>query len=214
MQDHALRQDILDQLDFEPSIDANDIGVTVEDGVVTLSGHTPNYQQKLTVERIVSRIRGVKGMAIEIEVRAGAPGTADDEIAKRALNTLNWSTVVPPDKVQVKVQDGWVTLSGTLDWHYQKRGAENALRGLKGVRGITNLVELKPRVSAKDVKSRIEGALKRSADVEAKAIKVNVLGNKVILEGNVRAWSERRAVEQAAWSVPGVTTVDDRLTVS
>lgn len=214
MKDYALRQDILDQLDFEPSIDANDIGVTVEDGVVALSGHVANYQQKLIVERIVSRIKGVKGLAVDIDVRTGAAGTADDEIAKRALNTLAWSTMVPADKIQVKVQDGWITLSGSLDWHYQKRGAENSLRGLKGVRGITNLVEIKPRVSASDVKSRIDGALKRSADLEAKAIKVNVLGNKVVLEGNVRAWSERRLVEQAAWSVPGVTTVDDRLTVS
>lgn len=214
MQDYALRQDILDQLDFEPSIDANDIGVTVEDGLVVLSGHVANYQQKLAAERIVSRIRGVRGLAIEIEVRAGAPGTADDEIAKRALNTLMWSTLVPPDKVRVKVQHGWITLSGALDWHYQRSGAETALLGLKGVRGITNLIELKPRVSAKDVKARIEGALKRSADLEAEAINVKVLGNTVILEGNVRAWSDRRAVEQAAWSAPGVTTVDDRLTVS
>jgi osmotically-inducible protein OsmY len=214
MQDYALRQDVLDQLEFEPSIDANDIGVTVEDGVVTLTGHVPSYRQKLATERLVSRIKGVRGLAVEIEVRSGTMGTADDQIAKRALNFLKWSTMVPADKVQVKVENGWVTLTGTLDWQYQKDGAAAALRDLKGVKGITNLIELRPRVSSKDVKARIEGALKRSADLEAHAITVNVLGNKVVLDGNVRAWSERHLVENAAWSVPGVMVVEDRLTVS
>ncbi len=214
MNDSALRQDILDELEFEPSIDANDIGVAVEDGVVTLSGHVPNFSQRQVVERVVARVKGVRGIAQEIEVRfLGGPGTSDDEIAKRVLDTLKWSTLVPDGKVQVKVQDGHVTLSGKLEWNYQKTGAADAVRDLKGVTGITNLIELSPRPSSIDVKKRIEEALRRSAEVEGKHIQVDVAGNKVILRGNVKAWNERSVVEQAAWATPGVHTVDDRLTI-
>lgn len=215
MDDTQLRQNVLDALEFEPSIDANDIGVAVENGVVTLSGYVANYTQKLTVERVVSQVRGVKGYAEEIDVRfAGTPGTADDEIAKRAVNSLHWSTVVPDGKVQVKVQKGWVTLTGTLDWNYQKIGAMEAVRNLEGVTGISNLIELKPHVSSLDVKKQIEAALKRNAQLESNAIRVNVAGNKVTLAGNVRAWFERHVAEQAAWATPGVTTVEDKLTIS
>jgi osmotically-inducible protein OsmY len=214
MKDGTLRQDILDELEFEPSIDANDIGVAVEDGIVTLSGHVPNYSQKQAVERAVARVKGVRGIAEEIQVRyPGGPKTSDDEIAKRAVDTLKWSTVVPDDRVQVKVQDGWVTLTGKLDWNYQKTGAADAVLGLKGVTGISNQIELVPRVSAGDVKKRIEDALKRSAHVEANAIRVDVAGNKVTLNGHVKAWSERKLVEQAAWATPGVTMVSDQLAV-
>ena len=214
MNDSALRQDILDELEFEPSIDANDIGVAVEDGVVTLSGHVPNFSQRQAVERVVARVKGVRGIAQEIEVRfLGGPGTSDDEIAKRVLDTLKWSTLVPDGKVQVKVQDGHVTLSSKLEWNYQKTGAADAVRDLKGVTGITNLIELSPRPSSIDVKKRIEEALRRNAEVEGKHIQVDVAGNKVILRGNVKAWNERSVVEQAAWATPGVHTVDDRLTI-
>lgn len=214
MNDNTLRQDILDELEFEPSIDANDIGVAVEDGVVTLSGHVPNFSQRQAVERVVARVKGVRGIAQEIEVRyPGGPATSDDEIAKRALDTLKWSTLVPDGKVQVKVEDGHVTLSGKLEWNYQKAGAADAVHALKGVTGVTNLIELSPRPSSIDVKKRIEDALRRSAEVEGKRIQVDVAGNKVILRGSVKAWSERSVVEQAAWATPGVHTVDDRLTV-
>lgn len=215
MTDKILKQDIIDELEFEPSIDASDIGVAVEDGIVTLSGHVANYAQKTTVERVVSRVKGVKGIAEEIEVRyPGTISTSDDEIAKRAVAMLKWSTVVPADKVQVKVQKGWVTLNGTLDWNYQKIGAADAVRNLDGVTGISNLIELRPRISSLDVKKHIEEALKRNAEVEAQGIRVNVAGNKVILEGSVKAWNERRVAEQAAWATPGVSVVDDRLTIS
>lgn len=213
--DSALRQDILDELDFEPAIDPNDIGVAVEDGIVSLSGHVPSYPQKMIVERVVSRVKGVKGLAEEIEVRfPGSIGVSDDEIAKRAVDVLEWSTLVPDDRVQVKVQNGWLTLTGVLDWHYQKTGAAEALKGIRGVTGISNRIELRPRVSSLDVKQRIESALRRSAHLEASGIRVNIDGNKVILEGRVKAWSERRLAERAAWATPGVTAVDDRLTVS
>ncbi len=215
MNDNTLRQDIIDELDFEPSIDAADIGVAVENGVATLTGHVPTYAQKLTVEQVVRRVKGVKGIAQEIEVRPfGTNRTADDEIAKRAVNTINWNTSVPDGAVQVKVQDGWVTLTGKVEWQYQKTAAADAVRDLAGVVGVSNQIEIKQRASAFDVKKRIEDALKRNAEIEARAIKVNVMdGGKVRLEGRVHAWSERSAAERAAWSAPGVNTVEDRLTL-
>jgi osmotically-inducible protein OsmY len=215
MKDSELRQDILDELEFEPSIDANDIGVTVENGIVTLSGHVPNYSQKMAVERLVSHLKGVRGIAEEIEVRypGSGPGMSDDEIAARVVNTLKWSTLVPDNKVHVTVQKGWVTLSGKLDWNYQKTGAADAIHDIKGVVGITNQIELVPRVSSVDVKKRIEEALKRNALVESDGIKVDVAGNKVTIKGRVKAWSERKLVEQAVWATPGVTTVSDQLMI-
>lgn len=215
MSDSSLRQDIIDELDFEPSIDAADIGVAVEDGVATLTGHVPTYAQKITVEDVVRRVKGVKGIAQQIEVRPfGTNRTADDEIAKRALSTISWNTAIPDDAVQVKVQEGWVTLTGKVEWQYQKTAAADAVRDLAGVVGVTNRIEIASRASAFDVKKRIEDALKRNAEIEAQAIRVDVLdGGKITLDGKVHAWSERRAAERAAWSAPGVKVVDDRITI-
>jgi osmotically-inducible protein OsmY len=215
MKDSALRQDIIDELEFEPYIDANDIGVAVEDGIVTLTGHVPTYSQRLAVERAVSRLKGVRGIAEEIEVRPTGPdGTHDDEVAKRVANTLKWSTLVPDGRVQVRVQDGWVTLTGSLEWNYQKNGAADAVRHLRGVRGVNNFITLAPKPASEDVKKRIEDALRRQADLEADKIQVEVSENKVTLRGAVRALSERSAVEEAAWSAPGVHQVEDHLTVA
>lgn len=215
MDDSALRQDIIDELEFEPSINAAHIGVAVERGVVTLTGHVSTYAQKAAAEEVVRRVKGVKGIAQEIEVRLiGANETADDEIVKRALDSLRWSTLVPHDTVQVEVQGGWVTLNGKVDWYYQKAAAENAVSSLTGVKGFYNNIEVKAHASAADVKKRIEDALKRNAEVEAKAIRVNVSEGKVTLEGKVNAWAERRAAERAAWSAPGVRSVEDLLTIS
>jgi len=215
MSDSSLRQDIIDELDFEPSIDAADIGVAVEDGVATLTGHVPTYAQKITVEDVVRRVKGVKGVAQQIEVRPfGTNRTADDEIAKRALSTISWNTAIPDDAVQVKVQEGWVTMTGKVEWQYQKTAAADAVRDLAGVVGVTNRIEIASRASAFDVKKRIEDALKRNAEIEAQAIRVNVLdGGRITLDGKVHAWSERRAAERAAWSAPGVKVVDDRITI-
>jgi osmotically-inducible protein OsmY len=215
MSDSSLRQDVTDELDFEPSIDAADIGVAVENSVVTLTGHVPTYAQKVTVEDVVRRVNGVKGIAQMIEVRPfGTHLTADDEIAKRVLSSIDWNTSIPDNSLQVKVQGGWVTLTGKVEWQYQKTAATDAVRGLAGVVGITNRIEIVPRASVSDVKKRIEDALKRSAEIEAQAIRVNVLdGGKVTLDGRVHTWSERSAVERAAWSAQGVNTVDDRITL-
>ena len=215
MNDRTLRQDIIDELEFEPSINAAHIGVAVECGVVTLTGHVSTYAQKAAAEDVVRRVKGVKGIAQEIEVRPfGANMTADDEIAKRALNSLRWTTLVPQDAVQIKVQDGWVTLTGKVDWQYQRTAAENAVSGLAGVKGFRNNIEVRPNATTADVKKRIEDALKRNAEVEANAIRVEVRDGKVTLEGKVNAWAERRAAERAAWSAPGVRSVEVLLTIS
>lgn len=215
MDDAALRQDIIDELDFEPSINAANVGVAVSDGVVTLSGHVATYAEKVRIEEVVWHVRGVKAIAEEVEVRpAGTHKTSDDEIARRAVNQIRWSTVVPDDAIHVKVHNGWVTLSGEVDWQYQKTAAYEAVRGLAGVRGVSNLVEITPAASVGDIRKRIEAALQRNAAVEADGIEVTVdKDGLVTLKGRVKAWPERKIVERAAWAVPGVKSIDDRLTL-
>jgi osmotically-inducible protein OsmY len=216
MTDIQLRQNIIDELDFEPSVNAVHIGVAIDNGVVTLTGHVTSYAEKLAAEEAVRRVKGVRAIAQEIEVRyPGDKKTADDEIAARALNILRWSAVVPAEKVQVKVQNGWVTLTGEVDWQFQRNSAERELRKLSGVAAITNDITIKSRVQSQDIKRKIEDALKRSAEIEAQRIHVSVLdGGKVSLEGKIHNWQERYIVENAAWSAPGVTWVEDKLAIA
>lgn len=216
MNDKQLRQSVMDELEFEPSIDSADIGVLADRGVITLTGHVPTYAQKLAAERAALRVKGVKAIAQEIQVRLpGDKKRNDDEIATRALNLLAWNAVVPKDAIQVKVQNGWITLSGHVNWNYQRDAAESAVRKLSGVVGLSNCITLVPTVEATDVKQRIMDALKRRAEVEATRIEVAVTdGGQVRIEGEVDNWDERRAVETAAWSVPGVRGVDDCLRIS
>ncbi|SHG79035.1 BON domain-containing protein [Pollutimonas bauzanensis] len=214
MKDDELRQDIIDELDFEPSIDAASIGVAVDDGIVTLSGHVASYAEKVAAEHAAQRVRGVRGIAQEIEVRfPDAKKTADDQIAKRAVDILAWNTAIPDGAVLVKVQKGWVTLSGTVDWQFQRISAADAVRRLSGVAGVSNLIEVKPQLHSANVKSSIENALKRGAEFEAHGIRVQVEGGKVTLDGVVHSWHERSAAERAAWSVAGVTSVKDNLAI-
>jgi len=208
MKDTKLKQDVIDELAFEPSVDAADIGVAVEAGIVTLSGYVPTYAQKEMAEKVVLRVAGVKGVAEEIEVRPPGTGqTTDDQIAKRAADTIGWNSSIPDGAVKVKVQKGWVTLSGAVNWQYQRSAAADAVRALGGVRGVSNEIEIRPHPSTVDIKQRIEEALKRNAEVEAKAIEIQVVGGKVVLKGMVKTLAERDAAERAAWSSPGVQTV-------
>ena len=213
MSELQLRQDVVDELEFEPSVDAAHIGVAVEKGVVTLTGHVASYAEKQAAIAAVRRVKGVRAIAEEIEVRyALDKKTSDDEIAQRAIDILGWDTMVPGDSIQVMVHNGWATLTGSVDWHYQKKQAEEDVRKLSGVRGVTNTIEIKPSIQAEDVKRKIEEALKRNAEIEASAIRVTVHErNKVLLEGKVGSWDERNAVENAAWSAPGVKSVEDRM---
>ncbi|HET6377279.1 MAG TPA: BON domain-containing protein [Methylocella sp.] len=214
MDDKVLRQFVIDELDFEPSIDAANIGVSVEDGVVTLTGHVSSYAEKIAVERAVRRVKGVKAIAEEIEVRyPDQSKRSDDEIAHRAVNILRWSVQVPADSIQVKVEKGWITLTGEVPWQYQRLAAESAVRKLSGVIGVTNLIEIKPQVEASDIREKILESLKRNAELEADSIRIIVDKDKVTLEGKVKAWYERELVERAAWSAPGVKSVEDRLTL-
>ncbi|MBB3545171.1 MULTISPECIES: BON domain-containing protein [unclassified Rhizobium] len=214
MTDVFLRQFVLDELEFEPSINAAHIGVTAEGGVVTLTGHVATYAEKDAAERAARRVTGVHAIAQEIEVRPyGTHITADDEIARRAVSTLSWRTTVPRDAVNVRVQNGWVTLEGKVEWQYQRKAAADSIRDLAGVVGISNLITVAPRATSGDVKRRIEEAFRRDAELEARAIRVNVLDGKVTLDGTVKRLSERKAAENAAWSAAGVKSVEDHLRI-
>lgn len=216
MTDSQLRQDVIDELDFDPSFSGEHIGVAVDKNVVTLTGHVNSYAEKLAAIAAARRVKGVHAIAENIEVRyAYENKTADDQIAKRASDILNWDVLVPSNRVDILVEEGWVTLSGNVDWYFQKTAAEDDVRKLSGVRGVTNKITLTSSANPANVKSKIESALKRRAEVEANAIRVTIQnGNKVILEGKVDNWEERRAAENAAWSAPGVASVEDRLTIA
>jgi osmotically-inducible protein OsmY len=214
MGDRSLHQAVLDELEWDPAVNAAHIGVVAEDGIITLTGHVGSYAEKIAAERAVKHVSGVRGVAQEIEVRYPSDKkTADDQIAKRALDVIAWNTTLPKDRIQIRVQDGWITLTGQVDWWYQRTDAENAVKRLSGVTGITNSVTVKPKVQAPDVKSRIEKALKRSAEVEANSIRVSVDEGRVTLDGKVKAWYERELAERTAWSAPGVTAVVDRIAI-
>jgi osmotically-inducible protein OsmY len=214
MTDLKLRQDVLDELEFEPSVNAACIGVAVNDGVVTLTGHVSTYAEKLAVERAAKRVSGVRAVAQEITVRFPRDKKlSDDEIAKRALNLLRWDVSVP-DNVKVIVENGLVTLPGAVDWQYQKAAAEAAIQKLAGIATVLNSIKVKrPMVTMSDIKSKVENALKRHAEVEAGGISVTVSDGEVTLNGKVDSWNERQAVVKAAWSAAGVHIVEDRLRI-
>jgi len=209
-----LQRDILDELSWEPSVDAGSIGVAVADGVVTLSGHVATYVEKFAAEKAAMRVAGVHGVANDLDVRLPSTAMRDDtDIARAALDSLAWHVDVPKDRIKVVVKDSRLTLEGQVDWSFQRKTAENAVRHIVGVRGVTNLIVVKPPVRPADIRSRIEAALKRSAEVEARQIRVEAHDGSVTLRGTVHSFAERKAVERAAWSAPGVTAVDDEISV-
>lgn len=212
--DAGLKQTVLEELEWRPEIQAAHIGVAAENGVVTLTGHVSTFAEKRAVEEAVKHIVGVRGIADDLEVRLPGEGTADDdEIAWRALNLLNWDTSVRGESLQVTVGDGWVTLSGAVPWQFQKTAAENAVRNLHGVVGVVNNITLAPQPQPMDVKERIEGALRRNAELEDQEIRVSVSGETVTLGGTVGSWAARLHAEAAAWAAPGVSVVRNELLV-
>jgi len=215
MTDQGLKQSILDELAWEPSVSEAHIGVTARGGVVTLTGHVGSYSEKCAAERAVGRVSGVKAIAEELEIRyLYGVGHGDEDIAKQALNVLAWDLSVPKDKVKIKVDKGWITLTGDVNWYYQKHAAEMDVHKLLGVMGISNQIVIKPSAQASDVRKDIKAAFARNAGFEAENVAVSVDGGEVTLSGKVDSYYERTLASDTAWSAPGVTEVRDLITVN
>jgi osmotically-inducible protein OsmY len=214
MTDHDLKQSVLDELAWDPSVSEAHIGVTAHAGVVTLTGHVASYAEKCAAEHAVGRVSGVKAIAEELEIRyLYDVGHSDEDIARQALNVLAWDLSVPRDKVRVKVEKGWITLSGEVHWYYQKNAAEKDVRKLFGVMGVSNLIAIEPVVQASDIQKKIKAAFGRNAEFEAAHIVVSTEGSKITLSGKVDSYYERTLAENTAWSAPGVTAVNDLITI-
>lgn len=212
--DADIQRDVQAELKWEPRVQATEIGVAVKDGVVTLTGWVDSYSKRWAAEEAAHRVRGVKAVANDIEVRLGVGGERTDaEIAAAAVRALQWDALLVPEKIDVTVSKGWVTLKGTVEWQYKKSEAERVVRNLAGVKGVSNLIEVKPKAVPAEIKKEVEQALVRSAQTDAQNITVEVEGSKVILKGKVRSWAERQEAERAAWKAPGVASVDNRITI-
>jgi osmotically-inducible protein OsmY len=212
--DEDIQREVLLELKWDAEVAPNEVGVAVKNGIVTLTGYVDSFSKKWAAERAALRVRGVKGVADEIEVRlSSANQSTDPEIAETATRALAMNSVVPKDAVQVTVSHGWVTLRGEVEWQYQRREAERVVRNLRGVKGISNLITLRPRTgpSPEELRKKIEDALVRTAETDAENITVSTQGSKVILSGTVRSWAERREAERVAWLAPGVTEVENRI---
>ncbi len=213
--DADIQAEVLSELKWEPRVQATEIGVAVKDGVVTLTGFVDSYTKRWAAEDATHRVRGVKAVANDIEIRLGVGGErTDPEIAAAAARALQWDALLVPEKIDVTVSKGWITLRGTVDWQYKKHEAERVVRNLSGVKGVSNLIDVRPKVQPAEIRKQVEQALVRSAQTDAGRISVEVDGNKVTLKGVVRAWVERQEAERAAWRAPGVMTVDNRITVA
>ena len=212
--DKQLQKSVSAALEWAPDVSSAHIGVAAKDGVVTLTGHVDRYAEKVAAERVASRIKGVRAIAEEIEVHYLGQATTDDEaIAVKAANILSWDTMLPSGRIAVKVEHGWVSLTGEVDWQYQRVLAEQDMHRLNGVKGISNQIELAKQVQPADVTLKVENALKRDSALEAAGIKVETENHTVMLSGHVRSWHDREVAERAAWSAPGVTYVVDRIAI-
>src|ERR1700733_1753604 len=213
--DTQLQSSVLAELKWRPSVDSAHIGVTADDGIVTLTGQVQHYTEKLAAENAAKEVLGVRGIANDIKVEPeGSLKQSDKDIAAAAIGALKWDFEVPDGRVKVVVNDGWVTLDGTVDWQFQRDAADRCVRYLRGVVGVTNEISIKPSAKWIDVKIKIEDAFRRNADLDARRISVVTSDGRVTLTGTVRTWSERDAAVSSAWAAPGVTRVEDDLVIS
>ena len=210
--DEEIQKDVLAELKWDAQVQPNEIGVSVKDGVVTLTGWVDSYLKKWAAEDAAHRVGGVKAVANDIEVKLFSERT-DADIAEAAVRALQWDASVPADKIQVTVSKGWVMLKGEVNWNFEKQDAERVVRRLTGVKGVSNLITVKPSTTPSELKKRIEDALVRNAKVDANKITVEVQGSKAVLKGAVRAWVEKEEAERVAWLAPGVTSVENRITL-
>jgi osmotically-inducible protein OsmY len=210
--DEEIQRDVLAELKWDAQVQPNEIGVSVKDGVVILSGWVDSFLKKWAAEEAAHRVPGVKAVANDIEVRLPSERT-DADVAAAVIRALEWDASIPSDKIEVTVSKGWVTLKGEVEWQYQKEDAERVVRRLSGVKGVSNLIVVKPRTTASELKKKIEEALVRNAQIDASRITVEVQGSKAILKGTVRSWAEKEEAERVAWLAPGITSVENRITL-
>jgi osmotically-inducible protein OsmY len=213
--DSDIKRDVEEELRFDPDIDATDIGVSVNNGVVALTGFVKSYTEKFEAEAAAKRVAGVLGLANDLEVRLpGGTERPDPDIARDVVAAIKTRLPFTAEHIRAVVKNGWVTLEGQVEWNYQRESAESAVRHIRGIKGVTNLIQLKPQVAPSEIKRKIEEAFRRSAEIDASRITVEANGGEVILKGTVRSWAERREAEHAAWAAPGVVSVRNEITIS
>lgn len=212
--DLEIQRNVMDELKWEPFLNSSEIGVAVKNGVVTLTGTVDTFSKKQAAEKAAKRVTGVKAVAEEIEVKLFPSSTkSDTDLASTIVDSLKWHSAMKEERIKVKVEKGWVTLEGDVEWEFQKDAAKTTVENLMGVKGITNLINVKPAVTAKDIKQKISSALLRSATLDSEKIEVEIRGNKAIITGKVRSWAEKQEAENAAWNAHGITSVENKLTV-